>query len=90
MRHNALQKMLADRYLEAQATRLTLPLFLMLIPVGVFAGLTYYEVGYVSPLGLVSALAAYSAVLSLGAWVIRRELARGLRPHGAQCQPPEW
>lgn len=87
MRQSELERQITDQYFEGQATRLSMPLFLMLAPPGVFAGLTYYETGYLSPLATTCALAAYSLVFALGAWTVRREVRLNQQRLGSADSP---
>jgi len=87
MRHPGLDEKLLTSSYELRFTRLGMPLLLMLFPLLVFAGVTQYAVGYVSPVAAGAALATYALVLWLGAAVVRRELRETLRRDAKEAPP---
>ena len=79
----ALKDKLAAMDYEARYARVGLPLLFMLLPLLVFAALTYREVGYLSPVATTAALATYALVLALGARWARRDAMSASRRDSA-------
>ena len=82
MKHSALQKQIRDREYERRLDRQGLELLLMLLPLLVFAGLTWWEIGFLPPIAMICAAASYAFLLAVCTWRGRREALAGMRREG--------
>ena len=87
MKHSALQKQIRDREYERRLDRqgldaVGLDLLLMLLPLLVFAGLTWWEIGFLPPIAMICAAASYAFLLAVCTWRGRREALAGMRREG--------
>jgi cytochrome oxidase assembly protein ShyY1 len=92
MRHPILEQHLKDREFQRRVGRQDLALLLMLLPLLVFAALTYLEIGFVPPVALTCAAACYAVLSFLCTWQMRRSTLKDLRREGVAEQnyhPPE-